>query len=287
MIGRRAALALPGLLLGCAGETSRAAPSASAPAAAGATPAASLDIPASGLTQGGLAVGRAAPGTRLTLDGRAVPVSPEGIFALGFGRDAPAEAVLAVTFPGGRAEQRRLAIAPRHWNVQRINGLPEAQVTPGAPALARIQAEQRRLNEARRTSTAVPHYAAGLHWPARGRISGIYGSQRILNGQPRAAHLGLDIAGPVGTPIAAAAAGRVTLAEDLYFTGNTLLVEHGHGVTTLYAHLSRIDVSPGQEVSRGEPIALMGATGRATGPHLHLGLFWGATSLDPQPVLEG
>ena len=131
----------------------------------------------------------------------------------------------------------------------------------------------------------MPHFAEGFDWPVRGRISGVYGSQRILNGEPRAPHLGLDVAVGVGTPLAAAAGGRVTLAEDLYFTGNTMLIEHGHGVTTLYAHLSRLDLREGDAVARGQVIGLSGATGRVTGPHLHLGLSWFSTSLDPRPVL--
>ena len=229
--------------------------------------------------------GQMPTGTSIELDGRKVPISPGGTFALGFGRDAGPTATLTIIVAGGRPERRQLAIASREWEVQRINGLPERQVTPDTAGLARIRAEQERLDAARRVEGSSPYYADGLLWPARGRISGVYGSQRILNGQPRSPHLGLDIAGPVGTPILAPASGRVTLVGDLYFTGNTVLVEHGQGVTTLYAHLSHMLVSEGQGVSRGEKIAEMGATGRVTGPHLHLGLFWRGTALDPRPVL--
>ncbi|UFN47560.1 M23 family metallopeptidase [Roseomonas sp. OT10] len=279
MIARRSLLALPALALpACA--------TAPAPQAVAAGTAPVQPLALSGpVSQGGLVTGRAAPGSRVTLDGRTVPVAADGTFALGFGRDATGEAVLAVTAPGGRTETRRLAIAPREWDVQRISGLPPAQVTPDPRALARIRAEQKRLNAARRTITPVPRFAEGFVWPVRGRISGHWGNQRILNGQPRAPHLGLDIAAPQGTPIGAMAAGRVTLAGDLYFTGNTLLVEHGLGITSLYAHLSRVDVAEGQEVGRGQTIGLVGATGRATGPHLHLGLFWLSTPVDPEPLL--
>jgi murein DD-endopeptidase MepM/ murein hydrolase activator NlpD len=262
---RRAALALPALLL--------------------ARPAAALVLPER-IAQGSLVIGRAPPGAHLSFGGRRLRVSPEeGVFAFGLGRDAGPEAVLTLTQPDGRREERRLAVARREWDIQRLNGLPGRMVTPDAQALARIRTEQERLNAARRTDSAVPHFAEGFAWPAEGRISGVYGSQRILNGEPRAPHLGLDVAVPVGTPLLAAAGGRVTLTGDLYFTGNTLLIEHGHGVTTFYAHMSRIDVREGQAVSRGEPIGLSGATGRVTGPHLHLGLFWFATSLDPRPIL--
>ncbi|TPG53541.1 M23 family metallopeptidase [Roseomonas nepalensis] len=262
---RRAALALPALLL--------------------ARPAAAALVLPERVAQGALVTGRAEPGSRVAFEGRALRVSPAGVFAFGLGRDAGPEATLAVTAPGGAREERRLAVLPRAWDIQRLEGLPGRMVTPDAEDMARIRAEQERLNAARRTDTATPYFAEGFDWPARGRISGVYGSQRILNGQPRAPHLGLDIAVPVGTPLMAAAGGRVTLAENLYFTGNTLLIEHGHGVTTLYAHLSGIDVRPGEEVRRGQVVGASGATGRVTGPHLHLGLFWLSTSLDPRPVL--
>lgn len=277
MIARRLLLPLPALLLTrCAGSAESRPGVASAPM---------LEMNQAGLTQGGFVAGRTAPGTRLVLEGKPVPVSADGHFALGFPRDAGPEAALSLTPPGGRTEIRRLAIAPRHWDIQRLNGLPPRQVTPNAQDLARIRAEQVRINAARAVETPVALYAAGFDWPARGRISGVYGSQRILNGEPRAPHLGLDIAVPTGTPVAPMAPGRVTLAADLYFTGNTLIVEHGQGVASLYAHLSRIDVREGQEVARGESMAHSGATGRVTGPHLHLGFFVRGVSIDPGPVL--
>ncbi|MFH5923459.1 M23 family metallopeptidase [Roseomonas xinghualingensis] len=263
-LSRRAALALPALLL--------------------ARPAAALILPER-VSQGSLVTGRADPGTRVTFEGRNLRVSPDGLFVFGLKRDAEPQATLTITAPNGHREERRITVTPREWDIQRLEGLPGRMVTPDAEALARIRAEQERLNAARRTNTATPHFAEGLEWPTRGRISGVYGSQRILNGQPRAPHLGLDVAVPTGTPLAAAATGRVTLAGDLYFTGNTLLIEHGHGVTTLYAHMSRLDVREGEAVSRGQVIGASGATGRVTGPHLHLALFWLATPVDPRPLL--
>lgn len=234
--------------------------------------------------QGALLVGRAAPGTRLALEGRAVRVSPEGHFAFGFGRDAGPHATLAITAQG-RTEARVLEVARRPWQVQRLEGLPGAMVTPPPETLERIQRERARIAELRRVDSTTPHFAAGFVWPARGRISGVYGSQRILNGEARAPHLGLDIAAPTGTPMHAMAAGRVLLAEDLYFTGNTVILDHGHGVQSLYAHASRLDVAEGAMVAAGQQVALIGATGRVTGPHLHLGLNWHATAVDPQPLL--
>ncbi len=234
--------------------------------------------------QGALLIGRTAPGTRMLLDGRTVRVSPEGHFAFGFGRDAAPRATLAVTIQG-RTESRVLEVAKRAWQVQRLQGLPGAMVSPPAETMERIQRERARIAEVRRFDGVVPYFAQGFAWPAHGRISGVYGSQRILNGEARAPHVGLDIAAPTGTPMHAMVAGRVLLAEELYFTGNTLILDHGHGVQSLYAHASRLDVAEGAVVAQGEQIALIGATGRVTGPHLHLGLNWHAVAVDPQPLL--
>lgn len=250
-----------------------------APALALARPARAVDwrgTPA----QGALLVGGGAAGRRLALDGRPVRVSPEGFFALGFGRDHGPRATLTVD---GRAQE--IAVTPRTWDVQSITGLPPAQVTPDAATLARITREREALAAARARESARTDFARPFVWPVRGRISGVFGSQRILNGQPRAPHYGLDVAGPVGTPVVAAQAGRVTLADEFHFFGRLLVIEHGHGVHTLYAHLSDILAAPGQEVAAGERVALMGATGRVTGPHLHFSLGLGPVWLDPQPLL--
>jgi murein DD-endopeptidase MepM/ murein hydrolase activator NlpD len=231
--------------------------------------------------QGALVRGTAAPGTKLKLDGKVVRVDPDGTFVLGFGRDAPASAVLEV---GGRSQT--LAVAKRSWQVQRIDGLPPGQVSPDTTALERIRAEQKRLDAARAVDSAEPGFRGPFRWPAIGPISGVYGSQRILNGEARAPHVGLDVAGPVGTPITAPAGGVVRLAEpDLFFTGGTVIVDHGHGVCTLYAHLSAIDVAPGDRLAAGAAVGRMGKTGRVTGPHLHFALYWRGVALDPAGVL--
>jgi murein DD-endopeptidase MepM/ murein hydrolase activator NlpD len=263
VIRRRTALALPALLL--------------------ARPA--LAIPADGMTQGGLVRGRAAPGTRLALDGKPIRVGPGGEYAFGFGRDHAAEATLTVTSPGGRPEAQRLAIARRDWPVQRITGLPPSQVTPDPEALRRIAAERERLAAARATDSARTDFAAAFLLPAHGRISGVFGSQRILNGEPRQPHFGFDIAAPTGTPIVAIAAGEVVLAAEFFFFGRLTVIDHGHGVNSLYAHMSAQDVAEGERVAAGQRIGAIGATGRVTGPHLHFGLSWYSTWLDAQPVL--
>lgn len=238
------------------------------------------------VTQGALIVGRGAPLSRIAFNGRPLRVSPEGVFAFGFGRDAPNVAVLEIKPPTGPPETRRLAVVARQYEEQRISGLPPAQVTPPPETMERIRREQAMLNAARAHDSAGAKFADGFTWPADGRISGVYGSRRILNGEPRAPHLGLDIAAPAGTPVAAAAPGTVRLAQpDFYFTGGSIVLDHGHTVMTFYIHLSRLLVQDGQVVERGATIGLVGATGRATGPHLHLGLFWAGTALDPALAL--
>ncbi|WP_338144512.1 M23 family metallopeptidase [Neoroseomonas marina] len=265
-ISRRAVLAAPTLLV--------ARPAAAA-----------VSFPDRGLAQGGFVVGRAAPGTRLALDGRAVRVAADGAFAFGFGRDQGPSATLSVAEPGGRREDRRLSIARRQWQEQRINGLPPSQVTPDEETLQRILREREKLATVRAVDSALTGFAEGFVPPASGRISGVYGSRRILNGQPRQPHYGLDFAVPTGTPLRAAAAGRVTLADAFHFFGNLVVIDHGHGVNTLYAHLSAFEVREGQMVAKGDRVALSGATGRVTGPHLHFSLSWFQTFLDPQPVV--
>jgi hypothetical protein len=235
--------------------------------------------------QGALLFGQAAAGTRMAVDGRAVRVGPDGVFVLGFGRDAKPEAALEIVHAGGRIETRRIAVARRDWQVQRLEGLPSAMVTPPPEVLDRIARERAELAALRTVDSGEALFAGGFAWPAQGRISGVYGSQRVLNGEARAPHLGLDIAAPVGTPVGAMAPGRVLLAAEFYFLGKVVVLDHGHGVQSLYAHLSRLDVAEGAFVARRRPLGAIGATGRVTGAHLHLGLNWFATAVDPQPLL--
>jgi len=238
------------------------------------------------IAQGGFVSGRAAPGARLSLDGTAVRVGPRGEFAFGFGRDAKPESTLTVTSPAGRTETRKLAVTRRSWIEQPITGLPPGMVTPPPETLERIGRERERVRAARRHDTPEPLFAAGFIWPATGRISGVFGSRRILNGEPRAPHLGVDVARPTGTPVSAAAPGIVRLAEaDLYFQGGTIILDHGHAVSSSYLHLSRLDVRPGQRVAQGEVIGAIGATGRVTGPHLHFEIGWMGIPVDPETAL--
>ncbi len=249
-----------------------------------ALPAQALELTGQ-LVQGGFVTGRVAPGSTVTLDGRAVAVGPDGSFALGFPYDAPATAILTVATAAGAGEQRTLSVARRQFRIQRIDGLPEAMVTPPPEVLERIRRDNERTRAARAVVSSEPHFRAGWRWPATGPITGVFGSQRILNGKPRSVHYGVDVAAPKGSDIRAAAAGTVSLADDLYFSGNTVFIDHGLGVNTSYLHLDSIAVQEGQFVQAGEKIGTLGATGRATGPHLHWGLNWFEVRLDPALIV--
>ena len=239
------------------------------------------------IEQGGLVLGATIPGSAVSLDGRGVRVAADGRFVFGFGRDFGTKAVLTVRAPDGKIETRTLRVAPRQWKIQRIDGLPPAQVTPDTKALARIREEQKLVAARRDRDTAEPFFAGGFQQPANGPISGVFGSQRILNGEARAYHSGTDIAAPAGSPVTAAAAGMVSLAApDLYFTGVTVMIDYGHGLSSVYAHMTDTSATEGQHVDRGQPIGHVGATGRATGPHLHWGVTWFDQRLDPETVLK-
>ena len=221
-------------------------------------------------TQGGLLQGRVAPGSGVEFEGTPVRVSEDGWFLVGFGRDAAPEAEITVTGPDGGRERLVLAVAPREYRIERIDGLPAAKVAPrDEEELARIEREARRVAEARTLDDPRTDFRSGFRWPVTGRISGVYGSRRILNGEPRQPHYGIDIAAPAGTKVRASADGLVTLAEpDLFLSGGTLIVDHGHGLSSAFLHLSRILAARGERVRQGDPVAEVGATGRATGPHL-------------------
>ncbi len=237
------------------------------------------------LEQGGLVLGRTDPGSSVSLDGAPVRVATDGSFVIGFGRNAKSQARLSVRSPSGVVDERVLAIEPRDWPTQRIDGLPEEKVAPDPQQLKRIRDEAKLVAERRRRDSATVSFAGGFMAPADGVVSGVFGSQRILNGQPRAPHSGSDIAAPAGAPVRAAAAGIVSLIRDLFFTGKTVMIDHGHGLSSIYAHLSATTVHEGDAIERGALIGRVGASGRATGPHLHWGVSWFDERLDPERVL--
>lgn len=236
--------------------------------------------------QGGLVLGHTDPGTSLSLDGQAVPVDSRGDFLLGFRRDADPEAQLAVTHPDGSREERFLTVARRDWPVQRIDGLPSAKTNPDSTSLARLKAEAEMVRAIRARISTLPQFLNGLERPLEGEVSGVFGSVRIYNGVAGAPHSGLDIAAPEGRPVHACADGTIVLAAaDLFLTGRTVLIDHGLGLISTYAHLSRSDVHEGQHVSKGDVIGAVGSTGLATGPHLHWGLSWLEVRLDPETAI--
>ncbi|WP_417844897.1 M23 family metallopeptidase [Thalassospira sp.] len=233
-------------------------------------------------SQGGIVFGQTTPGTSVMLDGEKIDtIAPDGNFALGFERDYQGPATLTLTHADGSTEQFTYPIKHREFNIQRIDGLPPKMVTPDPAVMDRIKDDSRQAREARTERFATEYYKSGFIWPATGRISGVYGSQRILNGQPRAAHWGVDVAVPMGTPVVAPADGVVTLAHpDMYFSGATLFIDHGLGVVSAFLHLSKIDVKVGDVVHQGDVVAHSGASGRATGPHLDWRVNVGPTRID-------
>jgi murein DD-endopeptidase MepM/ murein hydrolase activator NlpD len=238
------------------------------------------------LAQGGLLFGQAPAGSRVELNQQALMVSEQGHFLLGFGRDETGTHNLVVHLPDGRRWEKTLQPREREFDIQRIDGLPDTQVTPPPEALKRIRDEAALTRRARELRDQRTDWLSGWIWPVTGRISGVYGSQRILNGQPRNPHWGLDIAAPTGTPVRAPAGGFVSLTHpDMYFSGGTIFIDHGHGLVSAFLHLSDILVEEGQHVSQGELIGKVGATGRATGPHLDWRINLGNTRVDPYLLL--
>lgn len=238
--------------------------------------------------QGGLIFGRTAPDSAVLLDETPVMVSSEGRFVIGFGRDETGSRELVVRHGSGESETVALDIALREYDIERVDGLPPRTVTPDPEALERIRLEANMVSKARARRAQHPLYAGGFSWPASGRISGVYGSQRVLNGEPRRPHFGLDIAAPTGSPVYAPADGIITLAHaDMYFSGGTLILDHGQGLSSTFLHLSRILVEAGTMVKQGDLIAEIGATGRASGPHLDWRMNWLDRRVDPQLLVEG
>jgi murein DD-endopeptidase MepM/ murein hydrolase activator NlpD len=233
--------------------------------------------------QGGMQWGQVAPGAAVTLDGEALDVADDGFFALAYHRDAPAQRTLRV----GDSCTLVLDIARREYRIQRVEGVPQRTVTPPEEDLERIAREREKVRAAKalrlRRADWLKQIEGGFVWPARGPISGVYGSQRFYNGKPGSPHYGVDIAVPTGTPVRAPAAGRVTLAEpDLYYSGGTVILDHGFGLSSSFLHMSEVSVSVGDELAPGDLIGAVGATGRATGPHLDWRMSWRDRRVDPQ-----
>ena len=238
-------------------------------------------------TQGALLRGQAPAGAKVTLNGETVQTNKDGKFVVGFEREAPLQQMLVVKLDNGQKWQRDITLEKREYNIQRIDGLEQKMVSPPAEVTARIKKDNINVANARSGNTDLDALFTRFEWPAKGVISGVYGSQRILNGVPKWPHYGLDIANETGTPVYAPVDGVVTMANDLYYSGNTLILDHGMRVFSTFLHMDTITVEVGETVKQGEQIGTIGSTGRSTGPHLDWRINLGNTRLDPQTIISG
>ena len=234
------------------------------------------------LTQGSLVRGQLPAGSKVKLNGEALPVNQQGKFVFGFDRDASLEHTLAWTLPDGTEQQKTLTLSERDYVTQRIDGLDQKMVTPPESVLKRIRKDAANVYKARSAKSDNDALFTGFIWPAEGPVTGVYGSQRILNGKPSRPHFGLDVGSPTGTPVVAPVDGKVTLAEDLYYSGYTVVLDHGMGVFSTFLHLDTMTVDVGDTVSQGEKVGTIGETGRATGPHLDWRINLNNQRLDPE-----
>ncbi len=235
--------------------------------------------------QGGLLWGTVSGVANLTFDGRAVPLLPDGRFVLGLGRDMPSTARLLIS--AEESCEQEITVMQRNYHLQNITGVPQQTVTPSEAHLERIRMEREKVRAAKALRLArddgLNALQSGFRWPVTGRISGVYGSQRIDNGTPGSPHYGVDVARPEGTPVTAPAAGEVTLAEpDLFYSGGTVILDHGYGLSSSFLHLSEVSVAVGDRLQPGDLLGAIGATGRATGPHLDWRMSWFNQRIDPQ-----
>lgn len=267
-----------------------AKPTAAAPPKPGSRPLATARIGRFQLDrlpqQGSLARGIVPTGTkRLVVNGQEVPVAQDGAFLVAFGRDHDATAIIAAYLADGSNISERLSVAKRTWRIENLATVQRYTV-PDAEFQSRRPAELDQINAARRMNIVSEGWRQNFIWPARGRISGQFGAQRIYAGEPGSPHSGVDVAGPIGAPVVAPADGVVTLAAPSPFTleGNLVIIAHGMGLDSSFLHLSRIDVKVGDVVKQGQRIGAIGATGRAKGAHLHWGMKWQAERIDPQPL---
>ena len=251
----------------------------------GAIPARATRLPAS-VSQGAMVIGNTHPAATVEYAGRSLRVTPYGSFVFGVGRDEKGPLVVKIKQPATGWIEHRIAVTPRDWPIENIKGVPPKTVSPPPEIAARIEREQAQVVAARKRDDERTGFAQHFSWPVKGRISGRFGNQRVYNGTPKSPHSGMDIAVPKGTPVHAPADGVITFAApDLYLTGGTVLLDHGHGISSNFLHLSRIDVQVGDMVKQGDVIGAVGATGRATGPHLHWGMNWFDVRIDPLLVL--
>jgi len=237
--------------------------------------------------QGSFILGKTEPGSEVFIDKKKVKVTSDGFFVFGLGRDRKYDVVITLNKDGNKQKIVK-KILKRKYNIQRIDGLEEKKVTPPEEVYERIKRENKLIAKARATDSDLTFFKNKFIVPIENSIiTGVYGSQRILNGKPKWPHYGLDFAADEGTKIKAMVDGTVTLVEpDLFYTGGTLIFDHGHGISTLYMHMEKVLVKKGQKVKQGDIIGTVGSTGRATGAHLDVRLNWFGIRLDPATVLD-
>jgi murein DD-endopeptidase MepM/ murein hydrolase activator NlpD len=233
--------------------------------------------------QGSFILGKTDPGSEVFIDKKKVKVTTDGYFVFGLGRDRKNDVIIKIN------EKKIIKkIFKREYKIQKIDGLDEKKVTPPEEVYERIKRENKWIEEARAIDSNLTFFKNKFTIPVQNAIiTGVYGSQRILNGKPKWPHYGLDFAADEGTKIKAMLDGTATLSEDdLFYTGGTLIFDHGHGISTLYMHMEKILVKKGQKVKQGDIIGTVGSTGRATGAHLDIRLNWFNVRLNPATVLE-
>ena len=236
--------------------------------------------------QGHFIIGKTEPDTKVLIGKKEVKVSKNGYFVFGIDRDRKFD-VLITKILNGNKEKIIKKVFKRKYKIQRIDGLDESKVTPPEEVYKRIKEENNRIGEARAINSDLVFFKDKFIMPVEGITTGVYGSQRILNGKPKWPHYGIDIAAKQGTNIKSSGTGVVTMAEDdLYYTGGTIIMDHGHGISTIYSHLETVIVSVGDKINQGDIIGTVGSTGRSTGPHLDFRINWFQTRLDPMSVLS-
>jgi len=236
--------------------------------------------------QGHYIVGITDPTAKIIIGKKEVKVSKDGYFVFGIDRDRKFDISITKIIKG-KKEVITKQVLKRKYNIQRIDGLEESKVTPPESVYKRIKEENNKIGEARAINSDLPFFKNQFIMPVEGIISGVYGSQRILNGKPKWPHYGIDIAAKQGTMIKSSGSGIVTMAEDdLYYTGGTIIMDHGHGISTIYSHLETVMVSVGDKINQGDIIGTVGSTGRSTGPHLDFRVNWFQTRLDPMTVIN-
>lgn len=239
------------------------------------------------IQQGAIVVGQVNPGDSLTLDGQVVKVSAQGQFVIGFDRDASPTSLLVVNSKKIDKQELKLDVAKRQYNIQRIEGIAKKIMSPNTEALKQIRRESALVRKARAVRLDRLDFAGDFSWPLKGPITGVYGSQRVYNGEPNRPHYGLDVAAPIGTPVTTPAPGKVTLAQDdMFYSGGTVIIDHGHGLSSTLMHLNKVLTKAGDEVKPGDIVGEVGEKGRATGPHLDWRMNWMKARVDPQLLVN-